>query len=113
MATRETYKVLAQLNPAATTLTALYTVPAGTAAVISSLIVTNRANANRSFRISVAVAGAADSLEQYIAYDTTLQGNGIQEFTIGTTLGAGDVIRVYGSAADLSFNAFGTEIANV
>ena len=106
----ETYKVIAQGNPAATTLTDIYTVPALTQAVISTLLVTNRANGTRSFRISIAVAGAADSNEQYIAYDTSLAGNGVQEFTIGATLGAGDVIRVYASAADLSFNVFGTEI---
>ena len=107
----ETYKVIAQSNPAATTLTAIYTVPALTEAVISTIIVTNRTNATRSFRISIAVAGAADSLEQYIAYDTSLQGNGIQELTIGVTLGPADVIRVYASTTDLSFNVFGTEIA--
>jgi hypothetical protein len=107
----ETYKVIAQSNPAATTLTDIYTVPALTEAVISSILVANRNSANRSFRISIAVAGAADSDEQYIAYDEVISGNAVYEFTIGATLGAGDVVRVYVSAADLSFNAFGTEIA--
>ena len=113
MATRELYKVIAQLSPAATTLTALYTVPAATATVISTIIVANRANANRSMRIAIAVAGEADNVKQYIAYDTAISGNGVQEFTVGLTLGAGDVVRVYGSTADLTFSAFGTEIANV
>ena len=36
-----TYKVLGQSNPAATTLTTLYTVPAATQAVISSISVAN------------------------------------------------------------------------
>jgi len=107
----ETYKVIAQRNPAAATLEDMYTVPASTEAVISSIIIANRSNATRSFRVSIAVAGAVDSDEQYIAYDTSLPGNGIQELTIGATLGPGDVIRVQASAADLSFNVFGTEIA--
>jgi len=106
----ETYKVIAQSNPAATTLTDIYTVPASTQAVISTIIVANRANANRSFRISIAIAGAANDVKQYIAYDTSISGNGVQEFTVGVTLGATDVIRVYASAAELSFNVFGTEI---
>jgi hypothetical protein len=113
MATREIYKVIAQANPAATTLTDVYTVPAVTAAVISSIIIANRNSANRSFRISIAVAGATDAFEQYIAFDETISGNAVYEFTIGATLGAGDVVRVYVSDADLSVNVFGTEIANV
>jgi hypothetical protein len=106
----EIYKVLAQSSPAATTLTDIYTVPTSTQAVISSIVVTNRSNSNKSFRIAIAVAGAADNVKQYIAYDTAVSGNGVQEFTIGATLGAADVIRVYASSADLSFNVFGTEI---
>lgn len=106
----ELYKVIAQSNPAATTLTDIYTVPTGKQAVISTIIAANRVSSNRSFRIAVAVAGAVDSLEQYIAYDEVISGNGVYEFTIGATLSAGDVIRVYSSAQDISFNVFGTEI---
>jgi glucose-6-phosphate dehydrogenase assembly protein OpcA len=113
MATREIYKVIAQLSPAATTLTTLYTVPAATETVVSSIIVTNRSNSNRSFRIAISVAGAAIDNKHYIAYDTAIGGNGVQEFTTGMTLAATDVIRVYAGSAELSFNVFGTEIANV
>ena len=38
-----TYKVLGQSNPAATTLTTLYTVPASTQTVISTITVANQA----------------------------------------------------------------------
>lgn len=106
----ELYKVIAQSNPAATTLTDIYTVPAARQAVISTIMVANRSNTNRSFRIAIAVAGVANDNKQYIAYDTVIEGNGIQEFTIGATLSATDKIRVYASAADLSFNVFGTEL---
>jgi hypothetical protein len=106
----ELYKVLAQSNPVAVTLTDIYTVPASTEAVISTIIVANRATSTKSYRISIAVAGVADSLEQYIAYDENIAGNAVHEFTIGATLATTDVIRVYASTQDLSFNVFGTQI---
>lgn len=55
-----TYKVLSQTNPSATTLTDSYTVPAATQAIVSSISVANRSAISTSFRISVAIAGAAD-----------------------------------------------------
>lgn len=106
-----TYKVLGQSNPAATTSTALYTVPAATQAIISTLTVCNQSATSATFRISISVNGAALSAKEYIAYDTTVGGNGIQSFTLGLSLGAADVVRIYASSATLSFSAFGTEIA--
>jgi len=38
-----TYKVLGQSAPSATTATTLYTVPSATSAVVSTLVVANRA----------------------------------------------------------------------
>ena len=106
----ETYKVLGQSDPAAATLTDAYTVPAATQAVVSSIMVANRSVVGTSFRISVAVAGAASSNEQFIAFDTPISRNNMQEVTVGITLGAADVIRVFATLATVSFNIFGTEI---
>lgn len=106
-----TYKVLGQSNPAATTSTVLYTVPAATQAIISTLTVCNQAATNASFRIAVSVNGATLSAKEYIAYDTAVNGNGIQSLTLGLSLGAADVVRIYASTANLSFSAFGTEIS--
>lgn len=106
----ETIKVLAQADPAAATLTDAYTVPAATNAVLSSIVVCNRDPAATVFRISVAVAGAADSNEQYIYYDLPISGNDTFIATIGLTLDETDVIRVYAFLATLSFSFFGTEI---
>ena len=94
-----TYKVLGQVNPTAATATTLYTVPAGTQAVISTISVCNL------------TAGEALAAKHYIAYDSKVSGNDTLFITIGATLGAGDVITVYEGAADLSFNAYGSEIA--
>ncbi len=104
----QTYKTLAQVNPSATTLTDAYTCPGATSAVISTIVVANRSTAT-SFRISVAVAGAADDNKQYIAYDVAIAANETQTFTLGITLAATDKVRVYATLATLSFNVFGVE----
>jgi hypothetical protein len=49
-------------------------------------------------------------VEQYLAYDVTLLGESSDDWTIGATLAAGDVVRAYGDAAQLSVSVFGTEI---
>lgn len=102
-------KILGQSNPSATTLTVAYTVPALTKATISTITVCNRSVTATSFRISVAVAAASDSPEQYLFYDLAINGKDTFGATIGITLGAGDVIRVYATLATLSFNIFGIE----
>lgn len=105
----QTYKPLAQVNPSATTLTDAYTVPAATSAVISSIFITNRSATPTSYRISVAVAGAADNNKQYIAFDVPIGANETQIIVAGVTLAATDVIRVYATLATLSFNIFGVQ----
>lgn len=106
----ETRKVLGQLAPAATTLSALYTVPGATQAVISTINVCETGGASALIRISVAVAGAADAIAQYLIRDATLQANQEAALTIGATLGAADVVRVYSSTGNVSFSAFGVEL---
>lgn len=105
------YKVLGQLAPAATTETDLYTVPASTDAVVSTITVSNRSSTAAKFRISVAPAGASTDNKHYLAYDLSIGGNDVVALTLGITLDATDKIRVYASSANLSFNAFGTEIS--
>lgn len=106
-----TLKVLGQSNPVAATLTDAYTVPASTSTVISSITVCNRSATATTYRVSVAVNGAADSDKQYIAYDTDVEGNQTQTITLGPTLGEADVVRVYATLATLSFNIFGSEVS--
>jgi len=105
------YKVLGQSNPAATTATTLYTVPAATQSIVSTLTVTNQTATAGTYRIAVRVAGAALAANQYLAYDVSLPGNATDTLTLGVTLGATDVVTVYASAATFSFNAFGSELS--
>ena len=105
------YKVLGQSNPAATTATTLYTVPAATQAIVSTITVCNQTSTAGTYRIAVRVAGAALASAQYLAYDVSLPGNATDTLTLGVTLGATDVVTIYASAATFSFNAFGSELS--
>jgi hypothetical protein len=105
----EAIKVLGQVNPAATTLTTLYTVPAATTTVCSTLVICEKGGAAATFRLSVAVAGAADNAKQYLFYDAALTANETKAVTIGITLGATDVVKVYASTVNVVFNLFGAE----
>lgn len=104
-----TIKVLGQANPSAATLTDAYTVPGATTATVSSIMVANRSSVATAFRISVAVAGAADSNEQYLYYDIAIPGNDTFAATLGVTLAATDVVRVYATLATLSFQIYGVQ----
>ena len=57
-----TYKVLGQVNPAATTATALYTVPSSTSSVISSVSIANLAATAATFRLIVQKSGETSSI---------------------------------------------------
>ena len=105
------YKVLGQSNPAATTATSLYTVPAATQTIVSTVVIANLSAVTVTFRIACRVAGAALANSQYVAYDVSVGANDSTALTLGITLGATDVITVYGSTANLSFTAFGSEIS--
>ena len=106
-----TYKVLGQSNPSATTATTLYTVPASTQAIVSTITVCNQAATAATYRIAVRVNGATLAASQYVAYDVSLPGNASDTLTLGITLGAADVITVYASTATMSFAAFGSELS--
>lgn len=107
----ETRKVLGQAALAATSLTAVYTVPAATQAVISSVTLCNRDAAPAKIRLSVAVAGAGDDSSQYLYYDLPLEGNDTFVATLGIALAATDVVRAYADTANVTVNVFGVQIA--
>jgi hypothetical protein len=107
-----TYKVLGQSNPGATTATTLYTVPASTQTVVSSLVIDNISTSTAAtFRIAVRPDGAALANQHYIAYDVTVAPSDTTILTVGLTIDASDVITVYASTANLVFSAYGSEIS--
>lgn len=106
-----TYKTLGQAAPAATTSTDLYTVPSATSAIISTVVITNRSTSPATFRLSQSLAGATLANKDYLAYDVAISSNSFITLTLGITMATTDKLRVYASTADLSFSAFGTELA--
>jgi glucose-6-phosphate dehydrogenase assembly protein OpcA len=106
-----TYKVLGQSNPSATTATTLYTVPSSTSTIISTITVCNQASSAATYRIAVRPAGATLAAQHYIVYGATVAASDTTTLTLGLTLATTDVLTVYASSANLSFNAFGSEIS--
>jgi hypothetical protein len=104
------YKILGQSNPAATSNVDLYTVPANTSVVASTLNICNQAIASGTFRIAVRPAGETLASKHYIAYDNVIPALDTISLTIGMSLAATDVVTVYASSSSLSFNLFGSEI---
>jgi hypothetical protein len=105
-------KILGQSNPSATTVTTLYTVPASKEAVISTISVANLTSTAATFRLilqPLADVSATILNKQYLAYDITVGASDSTVITIGLTLATGDVIKVYGSTANIAFQAFGDE----
>jgi hypothetical protein len=105
-------KVLGQVDPSATTTTTLYTVPSETVTTISSIVAANRTGSAITFRLSVHVAGAGADDKQYLYYDKSVAANDSLTIVIGITLNQTDVLKVYTSAVDMSFNVFGVETTN-
>jgi hypothetical protein len=105
-----TYKVLGQVAPSATTATTAYTVPSSAQAVVSTIVVANRSTSTITYRIAVRPDGATLANNHYIAFDVPLGANDSVALTLGLTLGDTDVVTVYASTADTSFSLYGSEI---
>ncbi len=105
------YKILGQVNPSATTNTTLYTVPAGTQAVISTIVIANLDTAPATYRIALRPAGETIANKHYIAYNVSVGAADSTTLTIGLTLAATDVVTVQASSSNLSFNLSGMEIS--
>jgi len=106
------YLILGQSAPTTTSDVNLYTVPAGTQAVVSTISVTNDTATAATFRIYLRKNGAAASATNALYFDASLAGNSTLLATAGFTLSAGDIITVRtGTANSLGFQAFGSELS--
>jgi len=105
------YKTLGQLDLTTTSLTDLYTVPASTETVVSTVVIANRTASATTFRLAARIDGDAISNQHYLAYDVPVAANDSTTLTLGIALEATDVISVQaGTANALSINAFGAEV---
>jgi hypothetical protein len=80
-------------------------------AVISTIVVANRSASDAQYRIAVRPDGATLANQHYLAYDVTVGASDSTTITLGITMDAADVLEIYASSGDLSFNVFGSEIA--
>jgi hypothetical protein len=104
------YKILGQTVGTAS-LQDLYTVPSATETVISTISVANRGTASGTYRLAIRPDGETIANKHYLAYDAPLQANDSIALTLGVSLNANDVVSVYSSTTDLTFQAFGAEIS--
>jgi len=104
------YKILGQVADASANDVELYLVPASTEAIVSTIIVTNRATAAKTFRIATKTDNSAVADTDYVAYDTSIAANDTITLTLGITLESGAEISVGASDANVTFQAYGTEI---
>jgi hypothetical protein len=101
------YLNLGQDNPGAV-LTDLYTVPASTEA-IGTLFVGNIASVAKTFRMAFSIAGAGIANDHYLYFDLAVPANDTFLVT-GIAMAATDVLRVFGSDDNVTFNFVGVEI---
>lgn len=105
------YKVLGQSAPSATTGTALYTVPAATETVISTITVCNRGSAVGTIRLYIRPNDETLANRHYIIFDAAVAAKDTLFLTVGATMDASDVLYCFASTGDFSFNAYGSEIS--
>ena len=105
-----TYKVLGQLNPAATTATTLYTVPNATSAVCSTLAICNR-GLSTTYRVAIRPSGVTLANTHYLVYEAAINQYDTTFLTLGITLATTDVVTAYAGTADMTFQLFGSEIS--
>jgi hypothetical protein len=104
-------KILGQLVPAAANTEIVYTVPADTEAVVSSIMCANLATSSDQFSVGiVAEADGALGLKNIVYYNIPIGGNNTFVATVGITLAAGDSVHVLSNAGSMSFSVFGQEI---
>jgi hypothetical protein len=98
--------LLGQAALAATTYTAVYTVPASTFTVLS-VSVLNRGASTASVRVALADSTTPTNAE-FIEYDIPIGVSGVLERT-GIMINAGKQLVVYASNSNVSVSCFGIE----
>jgi hypothetical protein len=103
--------VLGQVVSTATVNVNVYTVPASTLAIISSIVITNRGTDATTFRLAVRPNAASIEDKHYVDYDVSIAKNDTTVLSFGITMDAADVITLNGANNNLSVSVFGTEIS--
>ena len=102
----------AQGNGVIGTAANIYTCPASTAAVVSTISICNTSSTAATYTISVSTASATYQAAGHIVYQASIAGNDTVGLTFGLTLDATNKYLVASSSAStVSFSVFGSEIS--
>jgi len=96
--------LLGSADLAATTLTTICTLPAGSQSF--TVNVCNRNNANVNIRIAPLSTLATPTNAEYFVYDTVLQAYSVMQLS-GLTSGSAKLVVVYSDTANVSVNVYG------
>ena len=106
------YKILGQSRPLDTNNATLYTVPASTDTIVSTVNACNTTASAATLRIFVVPNGGTAGLNNALFYDGSLAANSTISFTLGLTLDVGDSIVVRSATGSaIAFSAFGSELS--
>lgn len=106
-----TYKVLGQQDTTGTTAYDIYTVPAATSTIVSTVTVCNTSASALTYNIAVRPAGATLATKHYISKGEPIAAGASVAYTLGLTLATTDKVTVSASATGVVFNLFGTELS--
>lgn len=97
------------INTFAGAYTDIYTVPAGSSAVVSTIAVTNTGTSQQTYRLAVVPSGQSLDIKSFINMETPLASDASNYHTLGLTLAAGDKLQISASSTDVVVSAFGSE----
>ena len=107
-----TYKnARVQGTAASTTYATLYTAPADTEAVLSTIAVCNTSASSGTYRVSIMDSAGTPAAADWIVYDATIPGNDTVFLTVGLTMQETQVMRVSSSATTITFSAYISELS--
>lgn len=93
------------------TYATLYSVPASTSSVISTIAICNTASAAATYRIGFDDTAGTPTAAEWLVYDATVDGNDTVFLSVGAALAAEKYVRVSSSADTVTFSAFVSEIS--
>lgn len=90
----------------------IYTCPAATSTVVSTISICNTSSSAATYTIGVSTASATFQAAGYVVYQATIAGNDTVALTFGMTLDATNKFLVASSSTSaVSFSVFGSEIS--
>lgn len=83
---------------------------AGTATIISSIVICNTSSSSATYTIAVNTASATYATGRYVVFEATIAGNDTVALTLGVVLDPTNrFLNVSSSASTVNFSAYGAE----